>query len=83
MALIPKQLERHGSVLSTVATDALVPKHQVISIHSDDIHCTGPVSYQDITFIVNSIVKLNYFKSDVFFRVNRDAYDEHGKRFIW
>ena len=31
-----KQLERHGCVLRTVATDALVLKHQAISIHSAD-----------------------------------------------
>ena len=31
-----KQLETHGCVLSTVATDALVLKHQAISIHSAD-----------------------------------------------
>ena len=29
-----KQLETHGCVLSTVATDALVLKHQAISTHS-------------------------------------------------
>ena len=32
--LPPKQLEMHGCVLNTVATDALVLKHQAISIHS-------------------------------------------------
>ena len=31
-----KQLERHGFVLSTTAFDALVLKHQPISIHSAD-----------------------------------------------
>ena len=34
--LTPKQLETHGSVLSIVATDALVQKHQGISICSAD-----------------------------------------------
>ena len=34
--LTHKQLEMHGCMLSTVATDALVLKHQVISIHSAD-----------------------------------------------
>ena len=34
--LIHKQLEMHGCVLSTVATDALVLKHQAISIHIAD-----------------------------------------------
>ena len=34
--LTPEQLETHGCVTSTVATDGLVLKHQVISIHSAD-----------------------------------------------
>ena len=34
--LTPKQLETHGCILSNVATDALVLKHQAISIHSAD-----------------------------------------------
>ena len=34
--LTHKQLETHGFRLSTVATDALVPKHQAVSIHSAD-----------------------------------------------
>ena len=34
--LTHKQLETHGCILSTVATDALVLKHQAISIHSVD-----------------------------------------------
>ena len=32
--LTHKQLETHGCVLSIVATDAMVLKHQAISIHS-------------------------------------------------
>ena len=32
--LIHKQLEKHECVLNNVATDALVPKHQVLNIHS-------------------------------------------------
>ena len=31
-----EQLEMHGYVLSTVATDALVLKHQAINIHCAD-----------------------------------------------
>ena len=31
-----KHRETHGCVVSTVATDALVLKHQVISIHNAD-----------------------------------------------
>ena len=32
--LTHKHMEMHGCILSTVATDALVLKHQAISIHS-------------------------------------------------
>ena len=35
-ALTHKQLELHGCILSTVATDGLALKHQAISIHSAD-----------------------------------------------
>ena len=34
--LILKHRETHGCVVSTVATDALVLKHQAISIHNAD-----------------------------------------------
>ena len=34
--LIFKHRETHGCVVSTVATDALVLKHQAISIHNAD-----------------------------------------------
>ena len=34
--LTPKHRETHGCVVSTVATDALVLKHQAISIHNAD-----------------------------------------------
>ena len=36
MMLTPKHRETHGCVVSTVATDALVLKHQAISIHNAD-----------------------------------------------
>ena len=36
MQLTPKHRETHGCVVSTVATDALVLKHQAISIHNAD-----------------------------------------------
>ena len=35
-SLTHKQLETHGGVLSNVAIEALVPKHQAISIHNTD-----------------------------------------------
>ena len=38
-----KHRETHGCVVSTVATDALVLKHQAISIH---ILCFGPISHK-------------------------------------
>ena len=34
--LTPKHRETHGCVVSTVATNALVLKHQAISIHNAD-----------------------------------------------
>ena len=34
--LTHKQQEMHGYILNTLATDAVVLKHQVISIHSAD-----------------------------------------------
>ena len=34
--LTPKHRETHGCVVSTVATDALVLKHQAIRIHNAD-----------------------------------------------
>ena len=34
--LTHKHLEMHGCLFSTVDTDALVLKHQGVSIHSDD-----------------------------------------------
>ena len=34
--LTPKHQETHGCVVSTVATDVLVLKHQAISIHNAD-----------------------------------------------
>ena len=39
ISLTPKQLETHGCLLSTVATDALVLKHQTINNHSADKIC--------------------------------------------
>ena len=49
-ALKLKQLEMHGCVFSIVATDALVLKHQAISIHSVDqiSSVLGVVSNQNI-----------------------------------
>ena len=36
VSLTPKHRETHGCVVSTVAADALVLKHQSISIHNAD-----------------------------------------------
>ena len=36
ITLTHKRLETHGCIIITVATDALVLKHQAISIHSVD-----------------------------------------------
>ena len=45
-ALTRKQLEMHGCIISIVATDALVLKHQGISIHNADSIFSelGPIS---------------------------------------
>ena len=37
--LTHRQLETYGCIFSTVATDALVLKHQVISVHSAEYMC--------------------------------------------
>ena len=34
--LTHKQLEMHGFIISTVASDAVILKHQVMGIHSAD-----------------------------------------------
>ena len=47
-----KQLETQGCVLSTVATDTLTPGHQYLEYWLD-IDWIGPVSYKNITFVVN------------------------------
>ena len=62
LQLTHKQLEMHAYILSTAATDGLVLMHQAISIHCADyiyiyILCNGPVSYKNITFMVNNIWK--------------------------
>ena len=59
--LTHKQLETHEWVFSTVATDALVLKHQAISIHCADciIQRIWQVSHKNIIFTVN-FVNWNY-----------------------
>ena len=54
-----KLLETHGCIFNTVTTDALVLKHQTISIHNVDkiFIVIGVVLYQNISFIVSSISK--------------------------
>ena len=54
--------ETYGCIVSTVATNALVLKHQAISIHKADqtffvMYYIGPVSYQNIALMVNKIRK--------------------------
>ena len=54
-----KQLGTPGCAQSTVGTNALALKHQVISTHSDDsIHCIVPVLHKNL-FIVNNIGQQN------------------------
>ena len=58
--LINKELEMYLCILSTVVTDALVLKHQVISSYwAADIHCIGAVSYKNITFMINITEEVN------------------------
>ena len=63
--LIHKQLEMLVCVISTLATDALVLKHQAITTHNANslvsvMHCTGPVSYKGVYFdIVQQKLKLH------------------------
>ena len=52
----------HGCILSTVATDAMVPRHQATSIHSADQSAIilNPLPYRNIFFSQNDIRKWNY-----------------------
>ena len=45
----------HGCILSTVATDAPVLKHQAINNNSTDYIFIEPVSYNNIIFLENTI----------------------------
>ena len=57
-----KHRETHVCVVSTVATDALVLKHQAISSHSADLTfiVLDQFSYKNIAHKVNSIRKWNH-----------------------
>ena len=61
-ALTHKWLEMLGCAISTVATPALLLKHQAIhnNCAENNIHCIGPVSYQNITFAAENIRKYNH-----------------------
>ena len=52
--------KKHGCILSIVATDALVLKHQAISVYSADwiFFSSGPFSYRNIAVTVNSIMNI-------------------------
>ena len=54
-----KHREMHGYVVSTVATDAKSPGHQYHQCWLN-IHCIGPVSYENITLMLENIRKSNY-----------------------
>ena len=60
MILTNKHRETHGRVVSTVATDALVLKHQAITFQNANIHCIGLFSYKTFAQKVNSIRKRNH-----------------------
>ena len=57
-----KHRETHGCVVSTVAADALVLKHQAISIHNADetLIVLDQFHIKNITLMVNNIMKWNY-----------------------
>ena len=57
-SLTPKQLELHGCILSTGATDTLVLKDQTISTHNADKMSLRLSSF--MLNIVNNIRKWNY-----------------------
>ena len=47
-------METYGCIISTVATDALVLKHQALSIHSEcwsSVYCIEPFAYNDILYL--------------------------------
>ena len=58
LTITHKQLETHGCLSSNVATDALVLKHQAISIDNAEkktLHCIVPVSCKNIALSGNKI----------------------------
>ena len=68
-----KQLEQHGCVLSTMATDALVLKHQAISTHSADwCHMTSFDSCNALLFWYHLVIALTRWGLS-----NMDAISRH------
>ena len=68
--LFHKQLATHVGTISTVATDALVPKHQVISSHNADglavgVYYIGPVSHKKCILTVNNMSNLIFFSEKI------------------
>ena len=64
-SMLHKQPEMHGCVLSTVDTDALVPKHQAISIHSADQLSIALDQFQTNYYIYSDNQKrILFFKND-------------------
>ena len=57
--LTHKQLEMHGCVLSTVAADALVLKHQAVSSAQFwlNINCMKQILFRNVIFIMQTGMK--------------------------
>ena len=70
--LTHKQLETHGCVISNVATDGLVLKHQAISIHSTDkVLNVLDQSHEKNNYFDTNINYIYWKKRPRCFRVNR------------
>ena len=64
--LTQEKLGMHGRIFSTVATDALVLKHQAISIHSADLIFIVLDRFQtEISKLYGTIVKIVRFKKKI------------------
>ena len=67
--LTHKPLEIYGCVISTVATDALVPKHHTISIHNADLVSIvlPKIHKKNITFTANNMGDCNlHFEKKIY-----------------
>ena len=90
--LTHEQLEMQRCIISTVATDVLVPKHQAISIHSvDSVLTVLPKLHINILHLIQTMMKteLIFWKKiwSSYFRVNvlsatHNKWSLHGRLLI-